>query len=49
MGDRHSVRFDNFLIGVKDGAKELADIHKIILFEIQPNPFITTNELAQKK
>ena len=46
MGNRHSVRFNNFLIGVKDGVKELTDIHKIILFEIQPNPFITTSELA---
>ena len=32
----------------KDGVKELTDIHKIILFEIQTNPTITTSELAQK-
>ena len=35
-------------IGVKDGVKELTDIQKIILFEIQANPFITTSDLAQK-
>ena len=35
-------------IGVKDGTKELTDIQKIILFEIQTNPSITTSELAQK-
>ena len=34
--------------GVKGGVKELSDIQKIILFEIQSNPFITTSELAQK-
>ena len=34
--------------GVKDGVKELTDIQKIIIFEIQTNPFITTSELAQK-
>jgi len=34
--------------GVKDGAKELTDIQKIILFEIQSDPFITTSDLAQK-
>jgi len=35
-------------IGVKGGVKELSDIQKIILFEIQSDPFITTSELAQK-
>lgn len=35
-------------IGVKDGVKELSDIQKIILFEIQSDPTITTSELAQK-
>lgn len=35
-------------IGVKDGVKELTDIQKIILFEIQTNSSITTSELAQK-
>lgn len=34
--------------GVKDGVKELTDIQKIILFEIQLNTYITTSELAQK-
>ena len=34
--------------GVKDGVKELTDIQKIILFEIQLNTSITTSELAQK-
>ena len=34
--------------GVKGGVKELSDIQKIILFEVQSNPFITTSELAQK-
>ena len=34
--------------GVKDGVKELSDIQKIILFEIQSDPTITTSELAQK-
>ena len=34
--------------GVKDGVKELSEIQKIILFEIQSDPTITTSELAQK-
>ena len=34
--------------GVKDGVKELSDIQKIILFEIQTDPSVTTSELAQK-
>ncbi len=34
--------------GVKDGVKELSDIQKIILFEIQREPSVTTSELAQK-
>ena len=34
--------------GIKDGVKELSDIQKIILFEIQSDPTITTSELAQK-
>ena len=34
--------------GVKDGVKELSDIQKIILYEIQSDPTITTSELAQK-
>ena len=34
--------------GVKDGVKELTDIQKIILFEIQLNTSVTTSELAQK-
>ena len=34
--------------GVKDGVKELSDIQESILNEIQKNPSITTNELAQK-
>ena len=33
---------------VKDGVKELSDIQESILNEIQKNPSITTNELAQK-
>lgn len=34
--------------GVKGGVKELTDIQKIILLEIQLNTYITTSELAQK-
>ena len=34
--------------GVKDGVKELSHIQEKILNEIQKNPSITTNELAQK-
>ena len=34
--------------GVKDGVKEISDIQENILSEIQKNPSITTNELAQK-
>ena len=34
--------------GVKDGVKEISDIQEGILNEIQKNPSITTNELAQK-
>ena len=32
----------------QDGVKELSDIQESILNEIQKNPSITTNELAQK-
>jgi len=35
-------------IGVKDGVKELADIHKFIIDEIKKDVSITTSELAQK-
>ena len=35
--------------GVKDGVKELSDIQKIILFEIQSDPTITTSELPRKQ
>ena len=34
--------------GAKDGAKELTDIQKVILVELQANSSITTTELAQK-
>ena len=43
-----NVTKDGVKGGVKDGVKELTDIQKIILFEIQLNAFITTSELAQK-
>ncbi len=42
---------DNFAtdsIGVKNGVKELSDIQKVIIDEIQITPNITTSELAQK-
>lgn len=34
--------------GVKGGVKELTDIQKIILFEIQADLLVTTSDLAQK-
>lgn len=43
-----NVTKDGVKGGVKDGVKELTDIQKIILFEIQLNTSITTSELAQK-
>ena len=43
-----NVTKDGVKDGVKGGVKELTDIQKIILFEIQLNTSITTSELAQK-
>ena len=43
-----NVTKDGVKGGVKGGVKELTDIQKIILFEIQLNTYITTSELAQK-